>query len=229
MKSIFQSLMDIFYPKNCLTCAKVLIKYEEILCFYCERELPFTNYCNTKDNEVEKIFFGRVAVYNATALLHFNKKGHVQKMIHELKYRGNQQIGTYLGRILGDEIVLSERFLDLDCILTIPISKQKIKQRGYNQTTTFGRELSNRLKIPYYEDLLVANAKRHSQTILSRFDRIGELENKFLLLNGGILYKKHILLVDDVVTTGATLEACTFVLQKVEGVKISIALMAITD
>ena len=221
--------MDIFYPKNCLTCAKVLIKYEEILCFYCERELPFTNYSKIKANEVEKIFFGRVAVANATALLHFNKKGHVQKMIHELKYRGNQQIGSYLGRILGDEIVLSERFQGLDCILTIPISKQKIKTRGYNQTTTFARELSNKLEIPYYEDLLVASSKRQSQTVLSRFDRIRELENKFKLLDTGILYKKHILLVDDIVTTGATLEACCFVLQKIGGVKISIALMAITD
>ena len=130
MKSIFQSLMDIFYPKNCLTCAKVLIKYEEILCFYCFSQLPFTGFCDITENEVEKIFFGRVEIQNGTALLHYSKKGYVQKLIHALKYQGNQEVGSYLARYLGDEIFMSRRFLHLDCILPVPVSAQKRKKRG---------------------------------------------------------------------------------------------------
>ncbi len=229
MKSEINDLLGLFYPKNCSTCAKVLTKYEEILCFSCKLDLPYTKFSKLKDNEMEKIFYGRVEVESATSLLHFSKKGNVQKLIHDLKYKNQQKIGILLGELLGEEILLSKRFDTVDCIIPVPLHPSKLKIRGYNQVTKFGQTLSQKLTVPYYEDLLTGKVMVKTQTHKNRFDRLNDLENNFELSNKEFLENKHVLLIDDVVTTGATLEACCMQLSQSNNIKISIATMAITD
>jgi len=229
MKSMIKDLLGLFYPKICLTCAKVLSKYEEILCFSCKSGLPLTNFSNFSNNETEKIFSGRVQVDSATSLLHYSKKGNVQKLIHQLKYKNQQNIGLLLGELLGDEILLSNRFATVDCIIPVPLHPSKLKIRGYNQVTKFGRSLSHKLNVPFYEDILKVRAFVKTQTHKNRFDRQKSLEKNFELANEQILKNKHVLLIDDVVTTGATLEACCIQLSRSKNIKISIATMAITD
>lgn len=229
MKSELNNLLGLFYPKNCLTCAKVLTKYEEILCFSCKIDLPLTKFSKLKDNETEKIFYGRVPVVSATSLLHFSKKGNVQKLIHHLKYKNQQNIGILLGELLGEEILLSKRFDAVDCIIPVPLHPSKLKIRGYNQVTKFGQSLSQKLTVPYYEDVLIGKALVKTQTHKNRFDRLNDLEKNFELSNLEFLENKHVLLVDDIVTTGATIEACCIQLGLTKNIKISIATMAITD
>lgn len=229
MKSVISDLLGLFYPKICSTCAKILSKYEEILCFSCISDLPLTKFSNFSNNEAEKIFSGRVQVDAATSLLHYSKKGNVQKLIHQLKYKNQQNIGLLLGDLLGDEILLSNRFDAVDCIIPVPLHPSKLKIRGYNQVTKFGRSLSHKLDVPFYEDILKVRALVKTQTHKNRFDRQKDLEKNFELSNNQILENKHVLLIDDVVTTGATLEACCIQLSRSKNVKISIATMAITD
>lgn len=229
MQLVIENLIDLFYPKNCLTCAKVLLKYEEILCFSCKSALPLTNFSNFDYNETEKIFFGRVAIEAATSLLHYNKKSNVQKLIHALKYRNQQKIGTLLGEMLGDELLTSNRFDSIDCLVPVPLRPSKLKIRGYNQVTKFGQALSDKLNIPYYEDILKGKAIDKTQTNKSRVDRLKNMEMNFELSDKTFLENKHVLLIDDVITTGATLEACCMQLKKTKNIDISIATMAITD
>jgi ComF family protein len=229
MKSVTNDLLGLFYPKICLTCAKVLIKYEEILCFSCKSDLPLTNFSKFEYNEMEKIFYGRVALEAGTSLLHYSKNGNVQKLIHDLKYKKRQKIGLFLGEMLGDEILEHHRFDTVDCILPVPLHPSKIKIRGYNQVTTFGQALSEKLTIPYYDDILRGRARAKTQTHKNRFDRLKNLEENFELSDKETLKNKHVLLIDDVVTTGATIEACCIQLSQIKNIKISIATMAITD
>ena len=229
MKSELENLLGIFYPKTCSTCAKVLTKYEEILCFSCKLNLPLTKFSEFDNNETEKIFFGRVRIEAATSLLHYNKKGNVQRLIHQLKYKKQQQIGVLFGELLGDELLLSDRFETIDCIIPVPLHPAKLKIRGYNQVNMFGQTLSRKLEIPFYVDILKGKALNKTQTDKNRFDRLNNLEENFELTNKKFLENKHILLIDDVVTTGATLEACCIQLSRTKNIKISIATMAITD
>jgi len=210
-------------------CAKILIKYEEILCFSCRTELPVTNFSEFKENEVERIFYGRIPVEAGTSLLHYSKKGVVQKLIHQLKYKNQQQIGTFLGELLGDEMILYNRFETVDCIIPVPLHPKKLKSRGYNQVTLFGQTLSRKLNIPYYADILKGKVSLKTQTHKSRIDRLKHLEDNFELTNKELLENRHVLLIDDVVTTGATLEACCIQLNRTKNIKISIATMSITD
>jgi len=229
MSTLIQNLIGLFYPKNCIICAKVLTKYEEILCFSCRSDLPLTKFSKFANNETEKIFFGRVALEAGTSLLHYSKNSNVQKLIHQLKYKNRQKIGLLLGELLADEILSNHRFDTVDCIIPVPLHPSKLKVRGYNQVTKFGQSLSKKLALPYYEDILIGRAKAKTQTHKNRFDRLKNLEKNFELSNEEILKNKHVLLIDDVVTTGATIEACCIQLNQVKNIKISIATMAITD
>ncbi|MCF6297230.1 MAG: ComF family protein [Flavobacteriaceae bacterium] len=223
------NLFGLFYPKKCLTCAKVLLNYEEILCFSCRVDLPITNFTKIKENKTEKTFYGRVPVIAATSLLYFSKRGKVQKLIHQLKYKNQQQVGQFLGDWLGEEIIESKRFENIDCIIPVPLHPKRLKKRGYNQVITFGESLSKKLKIPLVENKLIRISKSYTQTFKNRFDRWKSVEEIFELSDSKIFENKHILLIDDVITTGATLEACCVQFMQAKNIKISIATMTITE
>lgn len=226
--NLLKDIFNLFYPDICLCCKDYLTNNEDIICVFCRNDLPLTNFSFTTPNLVEKAFFGRIPIQHGTALFYFLKKGKIQQLIHELKYNGQQQVGSFIGKWLAEDILRSKRFKDVDCIIPVPLHKRKRKKRGYNQVSKFGISLSDKLNIPFYENILLKKNAINTQTKLLRLDRWKNVEELFYLENKEQLYNKHILLIDDIVTTGATLEACYLALNKCENIKISIACMAYT-
>ena len=163
----------------------------------------------------------------STALLHFEKKGITQQLMHQLKYREQEQVGTFLGTWLGKELSNCEGYSSIDVVIPVPLHKKKLRSRGYNQVSKFGEEIATALKADYIDDVLIKITNTASQVNKNRFSRWTGKNDSFALANTKKITGKHILLVDDIITTGATLEACIQELNKAENLKISIATMAI--
>ncbi len=225
---MFQDLINLFYPDICQICGSELYINQKILCTSCVNELPVTNFHQDNDNPVEKVFYGRIPIENATSLLLFKKKSGVQQLIHSLKYRGHQEIGTYLGNWLGEELAKTNEYTKVEMVIPVPLHKKKLRKRGFNQVEEFGKQISIALNVPYVDDVLQKTSYSTTQTLKSRLARWGNIEESFVLVNSEKIKNKHVLLIDDLITTGATLEACAEVLLEEENVKISIATMAFT-
>jgi ComF family protein len=225
---ILLDIYNLFFPEVCLSCSNVLTNNEKIICTNCNFNLPLSNYTNLKNNTLETSFKGRITIKDATSLLLYYKKGIVQKLIHQLKYKNQQEIGTFFGNWLGNEIKKSNRFKNLDYIIPVPLHKKRFQERGYNQLDYFGNALSQILEIPYETNLLkkVTNTKKQSKK--NRFARMDKVETIFSLNNYKDFSGKHFLLIDDVITTGATIESCYTCLSKIENSEISIAVIAFT-
>ncbi|WP_159950009.1 ComF family protein [Polaribacter septentrionalilitoris] len=226
---ILNDFFRIFYPELCVNCENQLINNETILCTFCRHDLPFTNITNYQDNKVTQVFYGRTEVEKAFSLLLFRKKGITKKLIHELKYKGNEDIGVFFGNWIGDILKENKEFIDIDCIIPVPLHVKKLKQRGYNQVTKFGEQLSLHMQKPLLEHELVRVSSTKTQTYKSRFERFKNTNTKFEVKNPSIFKNKHVLLIDDVITTGATLEACIEEIKKENKVKVSILTMAYTE
>ncbi len=226
--NFLKDIFNIFFPEVCLCCHEHLVNHETTICLTCRHDLPLTNFSFEEENLVEKSFYGRIPIENATALFYYTKKGNVQLLIHELKYNKQQQVGNFIGNWLGDEILESNRFKDLDYIIPVPLHQKKLRSRGYNQVTTFGESLAKKLNISYNSTILVKISSTKTQTKKIRIDRWKNVQELFFVQNNVDLKNKHILLIDDIITTGATLEACCKSFSKIEGLKISIACMAYT-
>jgi ComF family protein len=228
MHNSLHNIFDIFFPNACVICENQLVKGEDLVCISCRSDLPFTQFSSWKNNKVEKSFEGRIPIENATSLLYYKRKGKVQKLIHQLKYKNRQEIGSLLANWLSVEMLDSKRFDKIDFIVPVPLHKRKLKKRGYNQVTTFGETLAKRLDSKFLENVLVSISKTTTQTLKTRFERLANVQEKFEITNKEILKNKHILLIDDIITTGATLEACSIKLLDIENIRISIATMAYT-
>lgn len=224
---MLSSLLDLIFPKVCYTCTSLLHDNEQYLCTHCRHLLPVTDHHKTNDLTVEKVFYGRAKIERATALLRFTKKGIVQKLLHQLKYKGHEDIGLFLGDWLGEELKCIEHYTTVDLIIPVPLHKRKKQKRGYNQVERFGEHLALALNTTYCDDVLLKTTNTKSQVNKSRFSRWNDKTELFTLHNSSKIDNKHILLVDDIITTGATLEACIIELNKAKNVKISIATMAI--
>ena len=224
-----KDVIALFFPKICICCEEPLLKDEIEICLKCRYELPVTNYTNEINNEVEKVFYGRVKIEFATALLFYRKKGISQKILNQLKYRGNQNIGNLLGEWLGNELRECKRLQPVDYIVPVPLHPKKLEKRGYNQLSTFGKTLSKMLNVPYIETILTKKSATETQTLKLRFERWKNVNEIFDIVDTKIFENKHILLIDDVITTGATLESCALELLKTKNIKISIATMTFTD
>jgi len=175
---------------------------------------------------MKKAFYGRFDVQNATALLQFQKKGITQELLHNLKYRGQKNISSFLGEWLGAELSETIEYQSIDLVIPVPLHKQKLKKRGYNQVSGFGKEIAAALAIPFREDILLKVSKTRSQVFKKRGTRFDGSEI-FTLQKFEDISNKHILLVDDIITTGATLENCAAQLLQADNVSLSIATMAI--
>ncbi len=228
MSNTLQNIFNVFFPDICVICENQLIKEEKLLCISCRSDLPLTNFSEWKDNKVESSFQGRILIENATSLLYYKRKGNVQKLIHQLKYKNQQKIGNFLGDWLGEEIINTKRFEKFDFVIPVPLHPNKLKKRGYNQVTTFGESMANKLNAEFLENVLICVSKSKTQTFKNRFERSINVEEKFDLADKELLKNKHILLIDDIITTGATLEACCIPLLRIKNLKISIAIMAYT-
>ena len=225
-------MLNILFPEICNGCNAMLSGNEKVLCISCRHELPLTRFHHTNNATLKELFQGKLPVDKATALLFFEKKSIVQELLHNLKYRRQEQISYFLGRWLGNELVDIDAYKDIDMVIPVPMHPIKKRKRGFNQVSGFGIEIANALKIPYTEKVLIKKAKTTSQVFKERVNRfhLSEIEKAlYIVVNEEEIRNKHILLVDDIVTTGATLEQCGITLLKVPDVKLSIATMAITS
>jgi len=193
----------------------------------CRHDLPITNFHFDNNDSVAKVLYGRAKIENGTALFRFEKKGNVQRLIHNLKYKDHEHIGFVLGNWLGGELKTLESYKNIDVVIPVPLHKNKLKKRGYNQVALFGKQVAEALNADYLDDVLVKVTNTKSQVNKKRLARWTNSDELFTLKNIEAIDNKHILVVDDIITTGATLEACISVLNQAKNIKISIATMAI--
>ncbi|MCH4822205.1 ComF family protein [Gramella lutea] len=226
---MFHDFVNLLYPTVCHICEAELLKNEKFLCINCLHDLPVTNYHLDNDNPVKKVFYGRVKIENAASLLHFRKKSGVQQLIHDLKYKGHNKISNYLGRWYGTELLQTDWSKSIDLVIPVPLHRSKLKKRGFNQVEGFGREIATMINAEYVDNILIKTNSTQTQTLKDRISRWGQIQETLEVQKIEKASGKHILLVDDLVTTGATLEACSNKLLEIPGVKLSIATMAITN
>jgi ComF family protein len=219
----------LLFPHLCPACGETLMANEHILCTNCRYSLPFTNFHLQPDNVVARQFWGKLNIEAAYAMYYFNKGGKVQNLLHHLKYKNMPQIGKVLGEMAGEQLLKSEAFKQIDHIIPVPLHKRRMRERGYNQSTCFGEGLAQKLNADLTENNLVRIRHTDTQTHKSRFARFENMKEVFTVNNPDQLINKHILLIDDTVTTGSTLEACGIELLKIPGVRLSIATIAYAE
>jgi ComF family protein len=226
---VVKNLLNLFFPKICEACNNVLADNELVICVQCRHQLPITNFHFDDSEVVKKVVYGRVKLENATALLHFSKKGIVQQLLHNLKYRGHKYISGFFGKWLGAELSNIEAYKQVDVVVPVPLYKTKLRKRGYNQVTEFGKEIAKALNADYNDAVLIKTKATKTKVFEGRLSRWNDDGAVFAISENKSLQGKHILLVDDIITTGATVEACATELLKIDNIKLSLATMAIAD
>lgn len=226
--SWFYDFYSLLYPRICACCGNSLWRHEETLCDLCDHHLPKTNYQLELENPVSRIFWGRVELVTASAYLHFNKGNRAQKLIHQLKYKGRKDVGIRMGRDFGRLLKHSPFYNDVGVIIPVPLHKRKYMQRGYNQSELFAEGLARSMGVPVEARNMVRTRETSTQTRKSRFHRWENVADLFVLEDPHRLRNAHVLLVDDVITTGATLEAAAAAFREIPGVRISFAAIAAT-
>jgi ComF family protein len=226
---MLSDFISLAFPHVCVSCGKCLYKKEHTICTYCAYHLPKTNFHSDADNPVAKVFWGRVTIHSAAAFYGFNKGGKVQHLIHQLKYKGKKNIGVAIGKLYGYELKNCLDFNTVNIIVPVPLHPKKLKKRGYNQSAAFAEGLAESMNIEADYKTLYREVESETQTKKSRFNRWQNVESIFQLHDTKTLEGKHILLVDDVITTGATLEACAHTLLQAPDVKVSIATIAYAE
>jgi ComF family protein len=218
-------LLWMMYPSLCAACAKPLFTGEECVCTQCRFHLPRTGFHQFSDNPVARHFWGKVRIANATAYYYFSKGDRVQKLIHQLKYKGRKDVGIFAGRTMASELKNSP-FQNIDLILPVPLHKLRLRERGYNQSDCFAEGLSLSMNKEFSGTLLERTEATSTQTRKHRFERYRNVDNIFRINNEEKIEGKKILLVDDVITTGSTLISCSEAILSVPGTSVSIAAIA---
>lgn len=231
MKAVayLQDFFSLFFPPICPACSKNLVVKGSCLCGTCQAQLPFARLADEKENLLTQLFWGRVPIESGAPLLYFTKGSKVQHLIHRFKYQGCREIGPYLGRLHGHDLKRSIHYQDLDMVVPVPLHPRKERLRGYNQSVLFGRGLAESMGIPLVENRLLRIVPTASQTRKTRFRRWENVESVFHIPDLSFFENKRVLLVDDVVTTGSTLEACCQKLLEAKGIKIWLATIALAQ
>jgi ComF family protein len=222
----FHHFLSLLYPTVCLICGENLNSNENQLCLHCLHNLPRTDFHLQANNPLEKRFWGKVPVHKATAFLHFQKGSPYQKLLHQLKYKNNPEIGTILAKYAATEWSENNTFADADVIIPVPLHPKRLKMRGYNQSEMIAKGIVEILQRPLDTSTLIRITENETQTKKAVYDRYKNTLGIFDIADTESHKNKHILLVDDVLTTGSTLEACITVLRKIEGVEISVFALA---
>lgn len=225
----YQDVLEFFFPMLCVTCGNRLVRQEKFLCIDCWSDLPVTNFHLNHENKVAQLFWGRVNIENATSFFAYNKGSNYQHLIHFIKYKGMKELGFETGRRFGIYLMDSAGFCEVDLIVPVPLHPKKQKTRGYNQSEWIARGISESMEKPDSVGNLQRCLHTSTQTRKNRYERWENVENIFEVIRPDEFKGKHVLLIDDVVTTGSTLESCAFQLLQIENVKVSIATLAYAD
>jgi ComF family protein len=209
--NILKDILNFFYPRQCDVCGRLLGKEEKVLCSFCVVDIPRTNFHTKERNPVSEVFWGRVSIDHSSAFFYYFKGSGYQKLLHKLKYNGREDIGEFLGKLYASELVGSV-FMEYDYVVPVPLHPKKEKLRGYNQSEKIANGFSFVSEIPVLNGVLVRHKNTSTQTRKGRFDRYLNMEDMFSLNGADKIKNQRILLIDDVITTGATLEACSHVL-----------------
>lgn len=228
IKKYLNHFSHLFYPHNCEGCGSDILFDDQFLCAKCVHALPETHFFNKQNNPVEKLFYGRMNIQHAGAAFYFTKDSMLQHILIQLKYRNNKEAGYFLGRMMGHVLSKSERFADVDMLVALPLNPKKEFQRGYNQAMLICEGISEAWKIPVCQDAVTRIRFTETQTQQNRVSRWQNMEGVFAVTRPATLTNRHILLIDDVITTGATLEACGAALLEIPGVSLSIGAAAYT-
>lgn len=223
---MLKSLIHLFFPPVCAGCKTFLLPNENVICTTCRHEMPLTLQHLNPENEAFKKFYGRIDIEHVSALLYFHKKGIVQELIHSLKYRGQEEIGAVLGKWYAEELKNNDLLQTVDVIIPVPLHPKKLRQRGYNQVDKFGKALAEELNIDLNNKLLYRQVYSKTQSQKNLLGRTEGIDTVFDVTFSETDHNKHFLLIDDVITTGATLEVCAKALLKIPGAKISIVCIA---
>ncbi|NMH27660.1 ComF family protein [Flavobacterium silvaticum] len=226
---MLHALLHLFFPELCSGCKKILSPSEALLCLRCRHEIPFTRHEHLPQNEAFTKFYGRVEVESVQCMLSYQKEGIVKNCIHRLKYQGKQEIGTLFGLWFCADAKRLEQLSGIDYIIPVPLHPKKLKKRGYNQVTTFANTISQKTGIKVAENILFRNYNTSTQTKKNLFSRSQLKSELFEAIDNPEYYDCHLLIVDDVLTTGATLENCIRALHKLRNCRISVACMAFSQ
>ncbi len=226
-RTILNDLLGLIFPRICIVCGDKLIQDEEYICLKCLLHLPRTNFHLHAKNRMEQLFYGRVPVEKAYAYFEFRKGSNYQKILHQLKYKGQKELGEFLGKRFAAELLQSGIFPQIDLICPVPLHPKKEKKRGYNQSFHIAKGLSAQFGVPVIKDNIRRIIQTGTQTKKSRFERWQNVEGIFEVTDPQLFDGKHLVLVDDVITTGATLEACISAILSCSSAKISVLTLAI--
>ncbi len=223
LSSYTNDVLHLFFPHHCEGCGSDVVKDSQLLCLQCHAKLPETGFFKLPGNPVEKNFYGRMHIEAGGAAYYFTKDSLMSHLITELKYHGKKEIGEYLGRMTGQHLKQADRFYSVDCIVPLPLNPKKQQKRGYNQAVAIAEGLSTIIEKPVVHTAVERKLFTETQTKEDRVHRWQTMQEVFAVKDPSMLENKHVLLVDDIVTTGATLEACGAEMLKVPGLKLSIA------
>ena len=229
MLRIFTDFIRLFYPNLCMVCHNDLASNESVICTACLYHIPRTKYWLDSENAVAKIFWGRAFVQNACSFFFFAKGSRYRKLLHHLKYNGKKEVGFILGKEFGNELKRVESYQNIDFIVPVPLHPKRLRQRGYNQAEEIAKGLNESMGIPISANNLIRSGYTETQTRKSRTQRVENVSRAFRLVNPSDFEGKHILIVDDIVTTGATLEECATTVLQAENSKVSIVTLAYTS
>ncbi len=223
---ILEDVLHLIYPHTCNGCGSDLLSGKQLLCFQCLNDLPHTGFAQYENNMIENIFRGRIVVKAAHSEFYFSKGELVQHLVHQLKYKGNREIGEYMGGMMGETLLTSQRFTQLDMIIPLPMFSDKEFKRGYNQATIIAGGVAKKMQVVLNTNLVTRNRLTETQTRKHRQERWQNVDGSFSISDPGKLKGKNILLIDDVITTGASIEACAAAVLNIPGTTLSIATLA---
>lgn len=228
LKEYTLNLLNLFFPNLCHACNKLLVKGEETICLFCETKLPYTNFHKqSSENALTQKFIGRLNIEHATSLLFFEKGSHVQNLMQALKYRNKEEVGFYLGNLYGKILKETKHPLsEYDLILPLPLHPKKQQQRGYNQCDSIAKGLSESSSIEWDKSILKRAIYNVTQTGKNRVERWKNVDGIFKIIDPKSLINKRIILLDDIITTGATLEAAGREINQIENTELSIITLA---